>query len=150
MEGDSARAVKYNTRATEATERNINLYLTTGSERQKLAYVDTLARQIDQTISLHVRFAPDQPQARELAAANIIRRKGRVLDEMAETLIVLRRRLSLEDRAALDQLNETTSQLARLVLNGPQRITLAEHQNRIKALSEQQEKLEADISLARV
>jgi CHAT domain-containing protein len=65
---------------------------------------------------------------------------------MAETLIVLRRRLSPEDRAALDQLNETTSQLARLVLNGPQRITLAEHQNRIKALSEQQEKIEADIS----
>jgi CHAT domain-containing protein len=68
-----------------------------------------LAEQTDQTISLHVRFAPDQPAARELAATTIIRRKGRVLDEMAETLVALRRRWGPEDRAALDQLNETTA-----------------------------------------
>ena len=45
-----------------------------------------------------------------------------------------------------DRLSETTTQLANLVLNGPQRVSLTEHQSKIRILEEQKEKLEADIS----
>ena len=62
------------------------------------------------------------------------------------SLASLRNRFSSQDQALLDQLNAVTSQLARLVLNGPQGMSLAEHQKQIKALEEQREKLESEIS----
>src|SRR5262249_48229748 len=90
--------------------------------------------------------APDDPAARDLAITTILRRKGRALDAMTDSIAALRRRATPEDQALLDQLKEARSQLAWLVLNGPQRITRVEHRARIKSLEEQIEKIEATIS----
>ena len=56
------------------------------------------------------------------------------------------RRLGPEDQALLDRLNDTTSQLAQLVLNGPQHMAATDHQKRVKDLQEQRENIEAQIS----
>src|SRR6185369_16799887 len=144
--GDLTQAVTAQLREHQITERNIALNLATGSERQKLAYVASLSEITDQTLSLHIRLAPENSQACELAATTVLQRKGRVLDTLADELTTLRRRFMPQDQKLLDQLNETIAQLARLVLNGPQRTTLAEHQERIKTLEEQREKLEGEIS----
>jgi tetratricopeptide (TPR) repeat protein len=144
--GNVAQAVSFQSRASVVSEHNIALNLATGSERQKLAYLSTLSTQTDQTVSLHARVASDDPMARSLATATILQRKGRALDATSNSLGALRGRFNAQDRAVLDQLNDTNAQLARLVLGGPQRISPAEHQRRIKALEEQKEKLEADIS----
>jgi CHAT domain-containing protein len=143
---DATQAVAFQLRASAVSERNLALNLATGSERQKLAYLATLSAQADEAISLHVHAAPTNPTARRLATTTILRRKGRVLDAMADSLTALRRRFNAQDQALLDQFKDITSQLARLVLNGPQRMTPAEHQQRIKALEEEKEKLEAVIS----
>ncbi|MEW6211963.1 MAG: CHAT domain-containing protein [Acidobacteriota bacterium] len=143
--GHPAEALPLYERAAAITEREINLNLATGSERQKLAYLRLLPEQANVIISLNARNASDI-SATELAATITLQRKGRVQDAMADSLAALRRRLGAEDQKLLDRLNETTAQLARLVLNGPQRVTLAEHQKQIKALDEQREKLEAEIS----
>src|SRR5262249_20599842 len=50
------------------------------------------------------------------------------------------------DRLVLDRLNEVTARLAKLVLNGPDRTTLAEHQAQIEALQKQREQLEGEVS----
>jgi CHAT domain-containing protein len=76
----------------------------------------------------------------------LLQRKGRVLDAMADNLGALRHRSETADVELLDRLGSVTSQLASLVLNGPQRIPLAEHQQRIKTLSQQRETLENDVS----
>ena len=46
----------------------------------------------------------------------------------------------------LDQLTDTRSQIARLVLDGPQRMTAEQYRDRIKSLEDQAEKFEAEIS----
>jgi tetratricopeptide (TPR) repeat protein len=132
--GDSERAMAMQARANVIIEHNIALNLATGSERQKLAYLTKLAEITDQTLSLHTRATPDNREACGLAATTILQRKGRVQDAMAASLTALRQRFNAQDRKLLDQLNNTTTRLGGLVLNGPQRMTLEEHQKQIKAL----------------
>ena len=93
-----------------------------------------------------MRLAGDNSDARDLAVTSVLRRKGRVLDALSENLSALRRRLNTEDQSLLDGLSDINSQLARIALSGPQRKSVQEHQNQIKALEEKREKIEAEIS----
>jgi CHAT domain-containing protein len=146
VEGKLADALAYQARANAIIEHNLALNLAVGSERQKLAYLAKLPEQMNQAIALHVRFAGGDPTARELAVTTILQRKGRVQDALSNSLTSLRSRFSAEDRVLLDQLNDSTSRLARLAINEPQGTSLAEHQKHIKSLEEQREKLEAEIN----
>jgi len=145
--GDPAQAVTTQARADKIIEHNIVLNLVASSERQKLAYLASLSEPTDRTLSLHLRTVPNNEDACGLAATTILQRKGRVLDALADSLTTLRRRFSEQDQKMLDQMNNAVSELARLVLNGPQRATTAaEHQKRIKGLEEKREEIEAEIS----
>jgi CHAT domain-containing protein/Tfp pilus assembly protein PilF len=144
--GDLVQAVKFQSLANAAGERNLTANLVTGSERDKLAYLATLTAQTNRTISLHVRYAPDDPVARNLAATLILQRKGRALDATSQNLNALRSRFNDEDRALLDRLIETREQIARLVLGGPRKMSVEQHQAHIKELEDQADKDEADIS----
>jgi tetratricopeptide (TPR) repeat protein len=144
--GDLVQAVKLQSRANAASESNLARNLVIGSERQKLAYLATLSAQTDRTISLHLHSAPDDSLARNMAATLILQRKGRALDATSQNLNALRSRFNAEDQALLDRLTETRSQIARLVLRGPQKMTVEQHKARIKELEDQADKDEADIS----
>lgn len=144
--GRSSEALKFQSRASELEERFIGLNLAVGSEREKLVFLDKLSLRSSRNISLHADLAPDDPTARDLAVTAILRRKGRVQDAMSESLAALRLRSGAEERRLLDGLNDATSKLANLVLNGPQKMTSAEYQEQIKALDDQRERLEAEIS----
>jgi CHAT domain-containing protein/Tfp pilus assembly protein PilF len=144
--GDMNLAVKYQSRANEIGDRKLALDLVIGSERQKLAYLAVQSKQTDQTISLHFQYAPRDSTARIMAANAVLQRKGRALDAMSDSFATLRRRAGPEDRVLLDQLKATISQLAKLVLNAPQKVPPEEHQKQIEELEQRKEKLEADIS----
>jgi CHAT domain-containing protein/Tfp pilus assembly protein PilF len=144
--GDLVQAVKFQSLANAASERNLARNLVIGSERQKLAYLATLSSQTDRTISFHLHSAPDDSAAGAMAATLILQRKGRALDATSQNLNALRSRFNAEDQASLDRLTETRSQIARLVLSGPQRMTIEQHRDRIKELEDQADKYEADIS----
>ena len=146
VQGDVANAVLYQTRVDERLEDGLKLNLAIGSERQKLAYFNSLAERTDRTISLHVNLAPHDRDACALAALVLLRRKGRVLDAMSGSLTALRQRFNTEDQKLLDQFNSTTTQLAKLVLSGPQNVISDDYQPQLKALQEQKEKLESEIS----
>jgi CHAT domain-containing protein/tetratricopeptide (TPR) repeat protein len=145
-QNDSARAFEYQARMDQMIERNLTLNLATGSEREKLAYIDTIARYNERSIWMGVAGAPDNPLATEGAAAAILQRKGRVLDALAESMATLRVHLKPEDQALLDELASTTSELANLSLSGPKKTPLPEYQSQLDALQKKREKLEADIS----
>jgi len=145
--GDLANAVKFQQRVDAAIEKNIVLNLAIGAERQKLAYLNTIAERTDRTISLNMQLAPGDSEAIALAALVLLQRKGRVLDAMTDTFAALRRQAAPRDQVLLDQLNETTSGLVRLILNGPQKMSVEDYRKTIKALEEKKEDLEADISL---
>jgi CHAT domain-containing protein/Tfp pilus assembly protein PilF len=143
--GDISQAVGLRSRAQAMEERNLSVNLATGSERQKLAYLRTLAGSSHQSVSLHVRSAPHNSTARDLALTAILRRKGRVLDAMNDNIDSLRRRADPQDRALFDQLKGERARLARLVFGGLQKASPAEYQQAIKRLEESVEKLEAEI-----
>jgi CHAT domain-containing protein/Tfp pilus assembly protein PilF len=145
-QGRLPEAVELQTRASENEEYYLDLNLRAGSEREKLSLIATLSSHLFRNISLHTSFAPDDPNALNLAATSILRRKGRVQDTMSEGLAALRRHLSAEDQRLLDQLNEVASRLANLTLNGSPNGTLAERQQQVKALEMQKDELETEIS----
>jgi CHAT domain-containing protein/Tfp pilus assembly protein PilF len=146
--GDVANALKSYQRLSFLEEKNLPLNLAVGSERQKLAYFDPFVGSMEKVISFQAQYDPGNAQARDLAATALVSRKGRVLDAMADSLSTLWSRSSAKDRAVLDQLKEVTSKLAALVLNGPQRLSIEEHQERIKSLAAQREQLENEAARA--
>ena len=145
-EGDVARALKCLQRLRDIEEKNLPLNLAVGSERQKLAYFDPFAATFEKIVSFQVRLDAGDADARDLATTTLLQRKGRVLDAMADNLDALRRRSSPEDRAFLDQLKDVTSQLANLVLNGPQKASLSDHRDRINSLTDRRDKLEDQLN----
>jgi CHAT domain-containing protein/Tfp pilus assembly protein PilF len=144
--GDMPQTVTFLSRAAEIREHNLAILLTTGSEEQKRRYMATLSNETDATVALHVRAAPQLQAAAELAMTTILRRKGRVLDAMADQITALRRRLDAEDRALLDQWSAVRSTLAQLALQD-EGTRPPEHRLAEKArLEAEVERLEAQIS----
>ena len=117
-----------------------------GSEREKQAFVTSLASRTSRNISLHTLHAPDDPAALHLAVSTILQRKGRVQDAVSANLSALRQRFGADDQRLLDQLYELTSKLAKLVLHGPGRMPAAEYSKQISALEDQRDELEADMN----
>jgi CHAT domain-containing protein/Tfp pilus assembly protein PilF len=141
--GEVARAIAYQSRANAAAERNLAINLTTGSERQKLAYLTLFSRQTDFTLSLHNQVAPDDPLALDLAFTTMLRRKGRGLDATTDAIAALRRHATPEDRALLDQLAEARSHLAALTLRESALAKPETYRAQLQPLEEEVENLEA-------
>jgi CHAT domain-containing protein/Tfp pilus assembly protein PilF len=146
--GDTRQTLALLTRLAALRERNLALILTTGSEEQKRRYMATLTNETDATLSFHARTAPDDREALALALTTILRRKGRVLDAMTDQIGALRRRLNPQDRALLDQLSVTRSELARLQLReaGGGAGVAAERAAERARLETQIERLEGEVS----
>ena len=123
--GDLANAITYQTRLEQATETAIALNLSIGSERQRVAYLTPIAERTERTLSLNLQMTPRDPDSTALAVTVLLQRKGRVLDAAADMQAALRRHADPASLALLDQLNDVVGQLARLVLNGPQKMRLS-------------------------
>jgi CHAT domain-containing protein/tetratricopeptide (TPR) repeat protein len=143
--GDSARALVAIQRLMAIEERNLPLNLSIGSERQKLAYFEPRMDDLEETISFHVQQASGSEPARDLALTSLLRRKGRVLDALADNWSAFRNRSKPDDRALLDRLARVTSELAATVLSGSTKTPLAERQKRVATLAAQREELEIEI-----
>jgi CHAT domain-containing protein/Tfp pilus assembly protein PilF len=144
--GDFTGAINFQSRANTVSEHNLVLNLSAGSERQKLVYLASRSKQADRTISFHLRYAPADPSASNMAATMILQRKGRALDATSENLNSLRGRFNPEDRALLDRLTGIRAEIAELVLRGPQNMSAEQYQARIGELEEKADKTENEIS----
>lgn len=148
--GDMQQAIKMLTRGTDISERTIaNILATaTGTEEQKRAYMamDTISYETKGTVSLHMQFAPNDSQAARLALTTILRRKGRVLDAVSDSMEVLRRSLGPEERKLLEQLSEARSHFATVVLNGPGTTSPSQFQSDLSKAEAEAQRLEAMVS----
>ncbi len=144
--GDFKQAIAYQSRCNDATESDLTRNLASGSERQKLLYLNQTRSYVDLTISLHTRFAPNDAKALRAAVTVLLQRKGRALDAMADTIEALRRRASKDDQALLEQLSNARSRLAIVTLRGPGRTPVEKHQANLKLLGDEVERLENDIA----
>src|SRR5262249_17954980 len=140
--GDLGNACKMQSQVESILESEITHNIAIGSERQKLAYLDSVAEHMDDTISFHLQFQPNNAEATALAATALLRRKGRALDAMTDTLAVLRKHSDPQDQALLDQLKDASTQLARVVLNGAQNQSTEKYRQAIQELQGRKEKLE--------
>jgi len=144
--GDIAQAIYYQSRSSAIAERNLELNLAMGSERQKLVYLTFFTKDTDFTISLHSQAAPDDPQALNLAFSTLLRRKGRGLDAMANTIATLRRNAAPQDQDLFDRLAEARSQMAALILRESESAKAETYRTKIKPIEEKIENLEANLS----
>jgi CHAT domain-containing protein/tetratricopeptide (TPR) repeat protein len=144
--GDIARANAFQSRATAIEERNFARTLAIGSERQKLAYLDIFSKWTDFTLWLHSQAAPNDPQALNLAFTTLLRRKGRGLDAMTDTIATLRRHAKPEDLVLFDRLTDARSQLAELILKEPDAAEPDTYRTLVKPLEDEVDSLEAELS----
>ena len=141
-----SKAIPFHRRADTIVEKQLELNLAVGSERQKLAFASSIAERTDRTLSLHLYGAPADEEAGALAALVVLQRKGRVLDAMTDAFAAVRRRLDdTRGRALLDQLNITTARLARLALNAPDGASADQRQRSIVELETEKERLEVEL-----
>src|SRR5262249_7252387 len=138
--------VTIQSRANSVGERNLARYLTIGSERRKLAYLALFSEQTDFTLWLHSQALPHDPQALDLAFTTLLRRKGRGLDVMANTIGALRRHAAPEDQALFDQLAEARSQLAALTFKDLGTDKPETYRARLISLEDKVEVLESALS----
>jgi CHAT domain-containing protein/tetratricopeptide (TPR) repeat protein len=141
--GDFAEAAEWLTRGATIREENLALVLTSGSEEAKRLYVQTLVDETDIALSLHLKAAPTSATAAALALTNLLQRKGRSMDAMANQLAAVRGRLDDQDREVLGQLSRAQGQLATLVLG---RIATDEQRQAESSLRSQIQRLEGTIS----
>jgi CHAT domain-containing protein len=76
----------------------------------------------------------------------LLRRKGRGLDAMTDTIAILRRSATPEDKTLFDRLTEARSRLAALTLREPDAAKLDTYLARLKTLKEKVEELEGELS----
>lgn len=117
--GEPAQAVADLDAAAEIADRDMELVLAVGSERQKKEFLARYTVQTEGILSLQMGAAKADPAALRLAVRTVLRRKGRVLDALSQATAALRSRMSPADRQILDELNAARAKLAGLVLNGP-------------------------------
>jgi len=145
-QGDISRAIEFLTRGLNIQEQNLATNLAVGSESDKRAYIATISGTTYGTISLHLQAAPNNPQAARLALTTILRRKGRVLDALTDSLQTLRRHLTPEDKTLLDNLATTRSQLAALIFHKPEKLSPQEYQQQVANLKAQAESQESALA----
>src|SRR5262249_5052662 len=144
--GDTTNAIRYSIRNNDCVETELVRNLVSGSQRQKLAYLNIYAEDTDLAISLHVNSAPDNSDALRGALTMILRRKGRAIDAMTDSISTLRRRASADDQKLLDQLASARSELSALTLRGSVREGAQAYKATLKTLEQQSENLESQIS----
>ncbi|MEB3282497.1 MAG: CHAT domain-containing tetratricopeptide repeat protein [Lyngbya sp.] len=144
-QGDITSAIKSLARGTDIEEKNLNLRLTMGSEGEKQAYMNTLVDTTYRAISLHIQDAPNNQDAVNLALTTILRRKGRVLDVMADSIGLLRQNLTSDEQYLFDQLEKVRQELAMLKFTEAQTLSWRRYRLRLEELEQQEEQLEAEL-----
>ncbi|MFN7929797.1 MAG: tetratricopeptide repeat protein [Blastocatellia bacterium] len=144
--GNKPQAITQLNRALDISEQNLNRNLLFGSEQQKVNYLNLFADDLNNAVALHMQAAPQDATALDLAVTTLLRRKGRGLDAMTDTVAALRRRASAQDQAKLDQVAALRSRLATLTLRGAEAMPPATYRAQLQQLAAQAEKLESELS----
>ncbi|WP_437280619.1 CHAT domain-containing tetratricopeptide repeat protein [Sorangium sp. So ce375] len=145
-QGRAAVAVRTRERAAGLQDRGARANLARGSERQKRLYMALVQRDTDATLSLHLKDAPRDQAAARLALRSILRRKGLVLDAIAESYAALRRDTGAEGRALLDALTQLDAKLSTAISRGPIDIPVEEHQREVQQLEAERQRLEFQLA----
>ena len=140
----AAAAFPFFARSKAIEAKNLERFLSRGSESRSQAYLQQLRGNTFLSISLSLAL-PEQ-RATTLGFTSVLQTKGRVLDAMAEGRRRLRRSKKPEHLALLDELTVVAQQLSNLTHRGTRNLQSEVSLRRRKELSLQQEQLETELA----
>ena len=113
--GANDKALRLLSRAAEIREAQLRTELAQLSESRRRDLMATLRTETTSLVSFHADAMPTSASALDLALTTVLRRKGRILDSLAETQATLRSHLTPGLRAQLDQLAHARTELSQRV-----------------------------------
>lgn len=116
LTGKPAEAVKLQQQAFEITEMELQRVLRHGSDSEKLKIMTVANLETNEIFSLQAQHSPNSEPALHLALNALLLRKGRVQDEIGQTLEAYRMTSDDDRDAMFDQLMDKQDLLARLSL----------------------------------
>jgi CHAT domain-containing protein/Tfp pilus assembly protein PilF len=146
IRGNMVDAVRTRARGAGIRDQQAEIILAAGAEERKRAYMDTLKKDTDAIVSLHVLSAPSNDDAAKAALTTILRRKGRVLDAMTDSLLTLRRHLTPEAQALLDRRSAIFSELAALASLSNDGMSGEERLSRVSQLNADRQRIDTEVS----
>jgi CHAT domain-containing protein/Tfp pilus assembly protein PilF len=133
------------TRAFAVSEAHLRQEVLSFSE-VRLAGLLHLQREDEEYLYSLVRAHPGDARVRHLALSAALLRKGRSLEEIADTSRIISRSLGQADREAFERLRALRTQYSALSLSGPGSLSPADYQQRLQDLAAEADALEADLS----
>jgi tetratricopeptide (TPR) repeat protein/CHAT domain-containing protein len=143
--GEIAPAIALQARGEEIRERTLAVTLAAGSEDQRRASMAMLTGVLAATVSLHIMAAPGNADAMRLAFSTVLRRKGRVLETMTDTVSAARDGLRPEDRVLFDRWLAARTAYATLALRGPGTRPIAQYRSVLAETARELEQREAEL-----
>jgi len=119
VQGARDKALAVLTRSVAIREAQLRTELPRLSESRRRALMTVLGKETASVVSFQVDAMPASERALQLALTTVLRRKGRILDSLAETQATLRSHLTPALRAQLDQLAQARTELSRLWYSPP-------------------------------
>jgi CHAT domain-containing protein/tetratricopeptide (TPR) repeat protein len=133
-------------RAERVDEANLAATLVLGDESRKRAYMERLDGGTDATITFSLAARERVADSETLGMQIVLRRKGRVLDVMADTLASIRQSLAPADQTMFERWRGTTEQYATLLFRGPERMPAAAYRALLTRLRDDAAALESHLS----
>jgi CHAT domain-containing protein len=148
-QGAYAQAEPLLARAADIAEQQLRTMLERLSESRKRALMALLQGDTERLISFQADATSSSPPALELALTTILRRKGRIVDSVADSQTRLRAHLTPALQQQLDQLSQVRSELVgRLYAPVGPPTAAAAHRDEIASLRARMDELEAQLSAA--
>nr|QKW93719.1 photosystem I assembly protein Ycf3 [Vitiosangium cumulatum] len=144
-QGERAQAVPLLTRAFSISELRLRQEALDFSESRLASFLQLLRSEEDFLYSL-LRAHPGDARVRRLALSSVLLRKGRSVEETANTSRTIYLSLGDEDRSTFERLRSLRTQLATLSHQGPGSLSPADYQQRLKSLAEQGDALETQLA----
>jgi CHAT domain-containing protein len=144
-QGERTQAVPLLTRTFSISEQRLRREALDFSESRLASFLQLLRSEEDFLYSL-LRAYPNDSRIRRLALSTLLLRKGRSVEETANTSRTIYLGLGEEDRSTFERLRGLRTQLASLSHQGPGSLSPADYQQRLKSLAEQGDTLEAQLA----
>ncbi|MBI4748438.1 MAG: CHAT domain-containing protein [Acidobacteria bacterium] len=146
MGGKIEQALAFEMKSNEVVEQDFLKNISLGSERQKVLYLNRTRWGANHLLVLHAQFAPHNQVAINAAVTSVLRRKGRALDVMADTLKLIQARATAQDQAVFEKLIEAQTRLSNLTVKGPGNTKPERFQMLVQGLEAEVDELEAEVS----
>lgn len=146
---DITDAINFYHRQLGIEEQNIKFIFVSNSEQGKLNQVETFTDTTNSIISLSLEQASNNAKAAQTALTTVLRRKGRVLDAVADITQILRTQLkdNHQVKKLFNEWLDVQQQLSALVYKKETEEKSAQYKTKYEQLKAKREELEHMISL---